>query len=114
MFIEEYKYFRDEDELELLKKNKELDKSKNELIKTQKYKEELIPQAICEVQKHIAPIQIEEEKVDYKKLDFEIPISLSSPYLLIPKSNLIGGRWDISVDWSYEGKEYLSKETILY
>lgn len=36
-----------------------------------KYKEELIPQAICEVQKHIAPIQIEEEKVDYKKLDFE-------------------------------------------
>lgn len=40
MFIEEYKYFRDEDELELLKKNKELDESRNELIKTQKYKEE--------------------------------------------------------------------------
>ena len=47
-----------------------------------------------------------------KKLDFEIPISLSNPHLLIPKSNLVGGRWDISVDWSYEGKEYLSKETI--
>jgi nitrogen fixation protein FixH len=49
-----------------------------------------------------------------KKLDFEIPISLSSPHLLIPKSNLVGGRWDISIDWSYEGKEFLSKETILY
>jgi nitrogen fixation protein FixH len=47
-----------------------------------------------------------------KKLDFEIPISLSNPHLLIPKSNLVGGRWDISVDWSYEGKEYLSKQTI--
>lgn len=49
-----------------------------------------------------------------QKLDFEIPISLSSPHLLIPKSNLVGGRWDISIDWSYEGKEFLSKETILY
>lgn len=49
-----------------------------------------------------------------KKLDFEVPISLSSPHLLIPKSNLVGGRWDISIDWTYEGKEYLSKETVLY
>ncbi len=49
-----------------------------------------------------------------KKLDFEVPVSLSSPHLLIPKSNLVGGRWDISIDWSYEGKEFLSKETILY
>ena len=48
-----------------------------------------------------------------KKLDFEMPISLSSPHLLIPKSNLVGGRWDISVDWSYEGKEFLSKETVI-
>jgi hypothetical protein len=49
-----------------------------------------------------------------KKLDFEVPISLSSPHLLIPKSNLVGGRWDISIDWTYEGKEFLSKETILF
>jgi len=49
-----------------------------------------------------------------KKLDFEIPISLSSPHLLIPKSNLVDGRWDISIDWSYDGKEFLSKKTILY
>ena len=49
-----------------------------------------------------------------KKLDFEIPISLSDPHLLIPKSNLVGGLWDISVDWSYEGKEYLSKKSIYF
>lgn len=49
-----------------------------------------------------------------KKLDFDTQISLSSPHLLIPKSNLVGGLWDISVDWSYEGKEYLSKKSIYF
>ena len=47
-----------------------------------------------------------------QKLDFEIPISLSSPHLLIPKSNLADGRWDISIDWTYDGKAYLNKETL--
>ncbi|MDP5001335.1 MAG: FixH family protein [Flavobacterium sp.] len=49
-----------------------------------------------------------------QKLDFEIPISLSNQHLLIPKSNLVGGLWDISVDWNYEGKDYLNKETIYF
>ena len=47
-----------------------------------------------------------------KKLDFEFPISLSNPTLLIPKSDLAGGRWDIIMEWQYNGKAYLSKETI--
>jgi len=47
-----------------------------------------------------------------KKLDFEIPISPSNPTLLIPKSKLVGGQWDINMEWQYEGKEYLSKEAI--
>ena len=48
-----------------------------------------------------------------KKLDFEIPISLSdATTLLIPKKSLAGGRWDINMEWQYEGKSYLSKETI--
>ncbi len=46
-----------------------------------------------------------------QKLDFEIPISLSSPYLLIPKSNLTGGLWDISIDWEYDGVKYLNKNS---
>ncbi|MDP5096365.1 MAG: FixH family protein, partial [Flavobacterium sp.] len=44
-----------------------------------------------------------------QKLDFEIPISLSNPHLLIPISNLVGGLWDISVVGNYEGKDYLDK-----
>lgn len=47
-----------------------------------------------------------------QKLDFEIPISLSSSNLLIPKTNLVDGRWDISIEWEYEGKEYLNKKEI--
>lgn len=49
-----------------------------------------------------------------QKLDFELNISLSSPHLLIPKSNLAGGLWDITVDWIYEEKNYLNKETIYF
>lgn len=47
-----------------------------------------------------------------QKLDFETLVSLSSPRLLIPKSNLADGRWDISIEWNYQGKEYLNKETL--
>lgn len=46
-----------------------------------------------------------------QKLDFEIKLSLSSPHLLIPKSNLAGGLWDISINWNYEGKEYINKQS---
>ena len=48
-----------------------------------------------------------------KKLDFEIPISLSDvTTLLIPKKSLVGGRWEINMEWQYEGSSYLTKETI--
>lgn len=49
-----------------------------------------------------------------KKFDFEIPISFSdsNPTLLIPKLNLVDGRWDITMEWKYDGKLYLSKETL--
>lgn len=43
-----------------------------------------------------------------QKLDFEIPVSISVPYLLIPKSDLAGGRWDITVEWQYKGTDYLN------
>ena len=47
-----------------------------------------------------------------QKLDFEIPISLSTSNLLIPKTDLVGGLWDITVDWEYEGVGYLNKESV--
>ncbi|MFM7018292.1 FixH family protein [Flavobacterium sp.] len=49
-----------------------------------------------------------------QKLDFEVPIALSSTHLLIPKSNLVGGRWDISIDWNYKGKNYLNKQEVYF
>jgi hypothetical protein len=49
-----------------------------------------------------------------KKLDFVNPIALSDSDLLIPKKNLVGGLWDITVSWSYEGKSYLNKEELYY
>ena len=42
-----------------------------------------------------------------KKLDFDTPISLSNPTLLIPKSKLVGGQWDINMEWQYAGKKNL-------
>lgn len=49
-----------------------------------------------------------------QKLDFELPISLSSLHLLIPNAELVDGRWDITVEWYYEGVAYrtTSKLTI--
>ena len=47
-----------------------------------------------------------------KKLDFEIPLSLTNSTLLIPKKSLVGGRWDITIDWQYEGKLYSTKEDL--
>ena len=47
-----------------------------------------------------------------KKLDFEIPLSLTNATLLIPKKSLVGGRWDITIEWQYEGKLYTTKEDL--
>ena len=48
-----------------------------------------------------------------KKLDFQIPISLSdATTLLIPIKSLVGGRWGVNMEWQYDGKSYLTKETI--
>ncbi|MDO5968518.1 FixH family protein [Flavivirga aquimarina] len=49
-----------------------------------------------------------------KHLDFETSISLSKPTLLIPDNRLLDGRWNIKIDWQYNGKSYLFKESINY
>ena len=49
-----------------------------------------------------------------QRLDFEYQISNSETDLLIPKKSLVGGRWDISVDWQYEGQNYLTQQTIYF
>jgi hypothetical protein len=49
-----------------------------------------------------------------KQLDFDTAISLSNHYLLIPDKRLVDGRWNIQVDWQYNGDSYLFKESINY
>lgn len=49
-----------------------------------------------------------------KHLDFETEISLSSHTLLIPDKRLLGGPWNIKVDWQYKENSYMYKKDINY
>lgn len=49
-----------------------------------------------------------------KNLDFEIPIELSSNTILIPDDKVVEGKWGITIDWKYEGVNYLYKDNIVY
>lgn len=49
-----------------------------------------------------------------KELDSDTTISLSNHEMLIPKSQLLDGRWNIKIDWEYQGKSYLLKKSIVY
>ncbi|MGJ8593382.1 MAG: FixH family protein [Aquaticitalea sp.] len=49
-----------------------------------------------------------------KHLDFETTISLSNHNLLIPDNRLLGGRWNITVDWNYKDNSYMYKKEISY
>ncbi len=49
-----------------------------------------------------------------KQVDFESSISLSNYNLLIPDNRLLDGRWNIKVDWQYNGKSYMYKKEITY
>ncbi|WP_179344382.1 FixH family protein [Winogradskyella ursingii] len=49
-----------------------------------------------------------------KQLDFELPLELTDPNLLIPDNRLLDGRWNITIDWEYEGKKYRFKKEITY
>lgn len=49
-----------------------------------------------------------------KQLDFEIPISISNTYLLVPEKRLVDGRWNINIAFKYKNKNYLIKKEIQY
>lgn len=112
----------------------------NELVVEDYYKQERILQGVLDKEKNAAqleqkvriedtkenivivfPADFDPKKIKGKvslyrpsnqKLDMELPISISTPTLLIPKSAFAGGRWDIIADWQYEGKSYLNKEKL--
>lgn len=47
-----------------------------------------------------------------KKFDFNTQIALTNSALLIPKGKLVKGRWDVNMEWQYNGTKYLTKEVI--
>lgn len=48
-----------------------------------------------------------------QSFDQTIPLELSSNHLLIPNSKLVGGRWDISIDFTYQSTSYLKQQTLV-
>lgn len=47
-----------------------------------------------------------------KILDFERPLQLSNSTMLIPKADFAGGNWDITINWNYQGKDYITKQKL--
>ena len=47
-----------------------------------------------------------------KKFDFNTQIALTNLAMLIPKDKLVKGRWDVNMEWQYNGTKYLTKEVI--
>ena len=47
-----------------------------------------------------------------KKFDFNTQIALTNSAMLIPKDKLVKGRWDVNMEWQYNGIKYLTKEVI--
>ena len=86
-------------------------------------REEIIIDKTKEGLKIKFPNQFDSEKVkgkvflyrpSNKQLDFEIPISISNTYLLVPEKSLLDGRWNIKISWNYKNTDYLFKKELIY
>lgn len=49
-----------------------------------------------------------------KGLDFTREILIEDREMFIPREFLVQGRWDISVRWSYDGEDYITREKITF
>ena len=49
-----------------------------------------------------------------KQLDFEVAISKNQNYLLVPDKRLLGGRWNINVEFKDQNKNDFYSEEIVY
>lgn len=47
-----------------------------------------------------------------KKLDFKSMLRLSGNSQLIPESDFVGGLWDMTLSWNYEGKTFIIKKEL--
>ena len=49
-----------------------------------------------------------------KNLDFKEKIIVTESKQLVTHTNIVTGKWKVKVDWNYNDKEYLFKETTYY
>ena len=98
---------------------KTIDASKN----AKKLKESIKIEKTKEGFKVFFPSELEHKKISgkvflyrpsNKQLDFEIPISISNKYLLVPEKRLLDGRWNMIVSWRYKNKDYLFQKELIY
>lgn len=47
-----------------------------------------------------------------KQLDKEIALSLTSHQMLVPQKQLLGGRWNIEIDWKHGEESYFYKKEL--
>jgi nitrogen fixation protein FixH len=97
----------------------EIDAEKNALSLSERIKGKKVDNGwLLTFPKEIESSQIEGTVFLYrpsnKQLDFDFSIELSGLNLLIPDERLLDGRWNINVEWEYDGKPYLYKESITY
>ena len=114
-----YDLVTDEYYKEELKFQEEIDAENNSLLLSEKVRILRKPEGLL----LIFPKEVAENKIigtvnlyrpSNKRLDFKIPLELSKSELLIPKDQLLDGRWNIIVRWRSNDKDYLFKEEIRY
>jgi len=57
---------------------------------------------------------IEFQRLSNEKIDFKIPIKLTSSDYLIKDDKLVEGRWNIKIEWSVGDTNYLFKDKLMY
>ncbi|SFS31131.1 FixH family protein [Lutibacter maritimus] len=71
----------------------------------------------------IFPVEFEPSKINgtisfvrlsNDKIDFNIPIKLTSNEILIKDEKLVEGRWDVKIEWNVNNIDYLYKEKLIY
>lgn len=54
------------------------------------------------------------QRLSNDKIDFKKEIKLEDHKMLIPKEQLVEGRWDIKIEWKAFEVDYLFKEKMIY
>lgn len=49
-----------------------------------------------------------------EKIDFQLPIKLTTTNYLISDDNLVQGIWNVKIEWTFNSNTYLFKEKLMY